>query len=255
MEARRRWLEGTAGDTGIPALDKLGKELGVKIYPSGVEGLWSAGFAEDYDVLAVCRRYEALAEVKHAWNDVFVSCYAMDDNIYLKQRGAKLLFVFQSSRSGIDHFYYFEVDPTASTIEKRAELNTDMARDGRIHLWGVPARFPTTPFADFGAVLKAAGHKDWWVALHALEVTGRMLSGVVEPQFGEEGGVNLERFYQVRDGLPKNEKAAYEVLLRGLEHKDPDLRLRALWHLRNISKLKHTGDADGIRAWKAWAAD
>lgn len=245
------------GDTGIPAFDKLNAELGVKIGLSGVKEWWGAFFDEEYDVFALCRRYEALAEVKHA----FTNPWLEGDEIVLRRSGTKLFFVFKRGwgdcPSGCiyNHFYYFEVDTKAGTIVNRGELPPDEARAGKINLWGVPARFPTTPFEDFDAVLKAADHQDWWVALHGLEVTGRLLSGVDEPQYGEEGGVNQKQFYRVRDGLLENENAASGILLSGLQHKEPELRGRALWYLQKISQLEHAGDAGGIRAWKTWVAD
>ena len=242
------------GGTGFPALDKLGKELGATIYPSPDPGhIWIVRHAKDFDVLAVCRRYEALAEVQEAFPNPYLG---HGDHIFLKPRGDKLLFVFKQldrsvARSIYGDHYYFEVDTKAGTIKKRGEL--PLAESfGKINLWGVPARFPVTPFEDFDAVLKAFEHEDWWVRLHALNVVGHLLSERAEALYGEDTGVNEERYHHVRDGVRNRPAAAYGVLLRGLEADDPDVRRYALVHLRNLSRLMHGGDAKGIAAWKVW---
>lgn len=243
-------------ETGMPALDKIGAELGVRFGHGPVKNMWCIGFAKEYDVIAVCRRYEALAEVKHAFANPFPGD---GDEIFLRQSGTKLNFVFKHGWGDCtagcinNHFHYFEVDSKADKIVKRAELKPPEWPASGIPLWGIPARFLTTPFADFDAVLQAADHKDWWVVLHALEVTGQMLPGVDEPEFRENAA--REQFRKVRDGAAKNKEAAYGFLLRGLEHEQHQLRVRALWHFQKISELYHTGDADGIRAWKDWVAD
>ena len=151
-----------------------------------------------------------------------------------------------------NHFFYFEVDTAAGTIKKHGELKPGIAQFGKINLWGVPARFAVAPFKDFDAVLKAANHEDWWVALHAVEVIGMMLAGRKTPMYGEDRDAHLARFNRVRDGVQQRQGVTHGVLVRGLEHKDPDVRKRALWHLRRISKLKHGGDKAGIGAWEAW---
>lgn len=254
IESGRLLLQGKSG---IAALDKLQKELGARLHhlgPSSVIQMCVARFDRELVISTVCRRYQALTEVEKALPNTH---YGDGDDIILKPRGAKLLFVFKRGWGDClagcihNHYYYFEVDTAAGTITKRGELKDADSQGGAIIRWGVPARFAVKPFADFDAVLKAAAHDDWWVALHAVEVIGTMLSGAKEPWLRVDEGKRV-RFDRVLDGVKNRPGAAHRVLVRGLGHDDPDVRDSALRQLRRIGKLDHGGDADGIRAWRAW---
>ncbi len=252
-----RWL--LQGNSGIASLDKLQEELGASLHnldPSGTSQVYVyvARFDRDLVISTVCRRYQALTEVAQAEPNAYVGD---GDDIILKPRGAKLLFIFKRGWGDClagcihNHYYYFEVDTAAGTITKRGELKDADSQGGAIIRWGVPARFAVRPFADFDAVLKAAAHDDWWVALHAVEVIGTMLSGAKEPWLLVDQGKRV-RFDLVLEGVKNRPGAAHRVLVRGLGHDDPDVRDSALRQLHRISKLDHGGDADGIRAWRAW---
>jgi len=248
------------GPTGIEALDALQRELGARLHQMrlpGRGGLWFARFAEDLDVPAVCRRYQALPCVATAEPNV----YSGDaDDIVLKRRPPKLLFVWKhgdgDSMAGpiYEHYRYFEVDTAADTITAKGELRPlrpDEARAAKIHLWGVPARFAVTSFDDPDAVLKAVGDRDWWVALAAVEVLGQLLAGAKTPLYGEDLA-RLERFERVRDQVAERPGASHRALLQALGSDDPDVRAAALRWLRTLSGLDQGDDAAGRRAFAKW---
>ncbi len=209
------------GPSGIDALDTLLEAIGAVLQPVGRGAnaeSWVAHFREDYDVPAVCRRFRALAEIAEAgWNPLMGD----GDEIFLSRRGSRALFVFKRGRGGCpsgcihNHYFYFEVDAERGSVDARGEAVPDF-RSARYYLWGVPARFAVSVFADFDELLAASRHAEWWVVLHAAEATGALLT------------------------------------LRGLEHADPQVRARALWHLRGVSGQDFGGDAAGIDAWRSW---
>lgn len=256
LESGRRMQK---GDTGIAELDALQKAIGARLHRGGLadaDRIFRARFAKEMDVPAVSRRYAKLTCVE----DAMPNGFSGDGNdVLLAARGGKLCFVFKRGWGDClagcihNHYYYFEVDTAKGTITPRGELDAEKGVPARIHRWAVPARFAVGPFADCDGVLCATLHRDWWVALHGIEVIGRMLAGAKTPWVGEDDE-HRERFERVRDGIAARKGAAYRALLLGLASSDSAVRAAALRWLRRLSKLDHGADAAGIRAWQAWLA-
>lgn len=79
-----------------------------------------------------------------------------------------------------NNWYYFTCEPTSGVIFKVEEQ-----KEGKFHLWGIPARYPVSAFESILDIESALSSSKWWIRLHALVAYSTLLEvSHRSPHFG-----------------------------------------------------------------------
>jgi len=225
------------GETSLAEFDALNARHGASVGLCGL-GMLGVWFPRPMDIEVLCREYGALPGIEEACPNFLCGD---GDEVFLKIRGGRWHFVFKAGwgdcPSGCinEYFFYYTYTPEDGRVVKHDELPSEKARAGGIYRWGIPNRRATKPFASYDDLVAKVSDETWWVALHAVDVLGFLLTEPDSHRFGED---SEQHFRKLRGEVLAHREAALALLRGCLRHPDEDVREVAGQYLQEIARGK-----------------